>query len=492
MNLLRYLIPIGLFGYFAFRARKSPVYACALPMLYCFGEAIMLPIYSLSLAIPGLPVNLNKGDVAFFLLATVWLYIRQKRPNRRKLAWGLDFGSLWLLFAVFAIQPFAIAISEGVLYESSILNSRAYVYFPLSLLLWADALRRFTWDEVWHLLVSVSAVTVLLMPLYILSAVGVAIYPSQSYRVYAGSSIIVRDYVTFPIWTGLALAFYLSQYIQGKRLFEALPALSVLVVGCVLTLTRNVVFASGGMVAVALLVSMRRVRMIPVTMLRIGLVAVALALSMILLQTFALGNLQMLVSRLESFAIAGSREVNVAARLGTFSEIAALVQSTDPVFGLGFVGGREWAVPYHSEFGLGHSMWMQMLLVTGWSGVVALVLLLVVFAWNGFVLMLSRNPKKSQMGLLAFVVIIWRVVRSSASSGYLDFVATATFALSLIVVEKRDLWAVNPVTVPRIPFWRGISLNWFTRDDEFKLWRRLALAALVSYIAIRIGLRMAT
>jgi len=136
-------------------------------------------------------------------------------------------------------------------------------------------------------------------------------------------------------------------------------------------------------------------------------------------------------------------------------------------------------------------MWAQMLTFTGWSGVVTLALLLVVFAWNGFVLTLSRNPEKSQMGLLLFLVIIWQVGRSFFGSSYLWLVATATFPLALIVVEKRDLWAVNPVTVPRIPFWRGINLNWFTRDDEFKLWRRLALAALVGYAAIRMGVMVA-
>ena len=42
MILLQYMVPIGLFGYFLFRMRRSPIYACALPLLYCFSEAILL------------------------------------------------------------------------------------------------------------------------------------------------------------------------------------------------------------------------------------------------------------------------------------------------------------------------------------------------------------------------------------------------------------------------------------------------------------------
>ena len=136
-------------------------------------------------------------------------------------------------------------------------------------------------------------------------------------------------------------------------------------------------------------------------------------------------------------------------------------------------------------------MWLSIFVALGWSGIVALAVVLVIALWNSGMLMVTRMPSRSQMGLMLFMIMVFDLARSFFGEGYLWCIATSTLPLALIAVEKRNLWTTAPATVPLSGFFAGISLNWFTRDDEFRLWRRLALAALMGLAAIRIGLVMA-
>ncbi len=443
--------------------------------------------YLFAFRIPVLPIEIGKEDLLVILLVLAWLYVRQKRPNRQRLSPNLDVMATGLLLGLLLVQLPLGWINAQALNLGAVLGSKQYFYFPLSFFVWGDILRRFTRDEVWQFLSTLSLLTISLMVLYGLSAIGFDVYPQAPYQtMIVGSSKVVRDFLTFPYWTKLAIAFWLVQFSQRKAGLHSILALGVLAAGTLLSLTRSYVFPLGVIIAIAGSYSALKLR--GVYRLRNQIVMVVAGIGVIvLLSLYAPANIAFLAERVGELHTQGISGSSLGARFQIFGKLDNFIGQADPVFGVGFTKTNTLDIKLAPVTFWGDMMWLSILVRLGWTGTIALATVLMIALWNSFALMLKHDSSRSQMGLLLFMVMVWDVGRTFTSEGYLWFTAASTLPLAMIAVEKHNLWAENPVTMPRLPILHGVSLNFFTRNDRFWLLRRLALYGILGYIAYQVG-----
>lgn len=487
MTVLRFIVPLAVIVYFLVKTKKSLVYVCAWPMLWLFGKAMYLPVPT-QIMIRPFPVPIHNHDISMFLLGAAWLYVREKRPNHGKLTWGFDLFSVWLLLFVYVLQPFAIAIGQGFLHEQSVLNSRIYYYVPLAVLIWTDLLRRFTREEIWLLLRSIAFITGLLMPLFILSSMGVKVFPDPGKHVYyTGSALIVRDILTYPFWTSLAVAVYFVRYLKNELRTIELGILALLVAGSILTLTRSTILLMALGAIVASGVSLIRLRMLGKTapkMLTVGFVII----SSIFLTTLVFPEHYEFFE--ERFALArdlGLNAPNLKWRIQGFSEAVDYIDSIDPVFGVGVPGCRQ-VVYDETGLPLADSGWVTAIFFTGWSGFLALVLCLTVMSWNALKLSFNRDSDHFWMGLLLLMVLLNDIGKNSVGPIFFWYSTSIALPLALTMIERRNLWAINPVTRPRIRYRLGFNPTRIAANSKYApLWRFAYFAGLV-YFSYKVGL----
>lgn len=487
----QYIVPIGFFAFFLFQLKKSPIYACGVPMVFAFGEAIYLPLTSMTLSIPGIPKTIGKEDIVFLLLAIVWFYIRQKRPNCQRLVPGLDLAVVGLFLGYLFLEILVGWLQTGVMKVGGS-TGRLYFYFPFSFFLWVDILRRFTRNEVWQLLGNVSAMTAFLMVLYCLSSVGVEVYSQPKYQtLYVGSHVVVRDYVTFPYWTKLAIAFYLISFFQGRNKYRVIAALGTLIAGTALSLTRSYLFPVSVMLVMMALYSFSRFRGIKRVRGAILIVCAVIGIS-VFLKVYSPSNIDILKGRIIELRTSDFRETNLGSRFETFRSMRYFMVQLSPLFGIGFTQTPGHNLDDVSDVILGDMMWLSFFLILGWIGIVGLAVILITAFWSSLKLARNQDLTISQIGLLLAMIMVWDIGRTFTSEGFLWFIAMGTLPLAMITVEMRALWSNAPVTValPKLSF----SLyedNWLGRHDRYFIVRRLLFFALMAFIAYSVGMLIA-
>ena len=489
MAFLQYIVPLSVFVYILSRCRGNLLYVCTIATFLGFGRSFYIDSWKLAVRVPMAPLVLDLDDVLFGGMVLAWVYVRQKRPMCQRLTWRPDLLTVTLFLALLVVVHPPLALLNGVDLFRALRAGRQWFYLPLNIFIWVDVFRRFTRDEVLQWLGSLSLLTVLVTPLYVLSAVGFAIYPYEPYVVeVSGTGRIVRDYMTYPGWYRYALAFYLVQLVDGLHRARVLLAVGAIIIGVLFSFTRTYIVLALVQVSIALLFALivrkGAFRVLPWFV----IAAAATAIVIVSLNSFFPEHVEYMRQRFVGLQTYGLSEVNVRGRLDTVQMAIAYVRSVGPVFGSGFAASvKPGLFPDLGGVYVADTSWNVFAMRLGWSGVAVMGLILATFTGNSLGLVLEKNQIRSRMGLLLFLGLVYDIASMVTTGRYLGGSTGSTIFLALIAVEARDLWAVNPVTVPIRSQLSGINLNGFTRDDEFRLWRRFALAGLVGFIAIRLG-----
>jgi hypothetical protein len=370
------------------------------------------------------------------------------------------------------------AIKLGVFWAA-----RMYLYLPLSIFIWVDVFRRVTREEADQLLETMALAMVPLAGMYALSSVGVPIFPDTPYFLtFTGSAMIVRDFLTFPIWTRFALAYFLT---RPRQTGTTLVSIGVLTACVVLSYTRSWIVPAGVVFAIAVFyTSVVRRRFVFAIPRLIGMTLIVVSAVGMLSYLFP-NNLQYASDRVTELATQGLSTTNIVGRTSNFDQVNYYIQATGHPFGAGFaVQTAAEAITIANTYSIGDMLWTTLLLTLGYPGVILFGLLLVVFGIRAFFLMLDwRDAARARFGTILFMILAWDSIQVFATSGYVQLQQTSSaLCFALVLVEARRLWAVNPLTRPRLPLLQGITLDWFSRDDEYWLYRRAALAVLLGFL----------
>jgi O-antigen ligase len=317
---------------------------------------------------------------------------------------------------------------------------RGWLYVPICLAMWVDIFRRSSRDEVHRLLATLAVVSVPLAAMYSLSEVGVPIYPHLGWAPQSvGSATIVRDFLTFPFWAKLGLAWYVT---RPKQSPASLLAIAALLMACVLTYTRSIEIPAALCVLVALVLPLATTRNWGVVGRRMmafaGLTAVAIAGLAIL----APGNLAFSYQRIHELARNGENSANVASRVETFSIASRTSYAANGVFGAGasVSGASRVDALWEQGLMLADSLWTFTVIGIGLAGVASFAVLFAVFLWRAVRLCLLGETV-SRLGGVMLIVIVWDIIRSPASSEFVTlYPIVSGLFMAVVAIEIRGAW----------------------------------------------------
>ena len=328
------------------------------------------------------PLQLTAGDLLFAAVVLGWMYARRHRSVLR-----VRLSSKWLVLGVcvgcFLAFELALAYANAAGFHPMIfLLSRDWFYIPFGYLMILDILRRFTADEIGQYVGVLSLFTTCLMVVYIASALGAPVYPYPKYLTTSvADTAIIRDFTTFPIWMGLAWAYYLS---QPKRTGWAFVALAVLAAGTLLSYTRSLILELAAIAVLAVILQMvqqaRRVR-------AVVLAAVAVAFLGILLvggPVLAPAQYKYLTARFGEIDQPGkvlSKNDSLEYRLQLFQGAQKAGAQVSPLLGTHLFDPATSATT--QQHGSYDSDWIRIVFYTGWAGVAALAIPLVLAIISG-------------------------------------------------------------------------------------------------------------
>ncbi len=448
MTLLQSFVPVATLVFLLYRLRNSPLVVCALPITLSLGETIFITTWGVKFNLPLVPIPLDWRDIVLGTLIAAWLYARLQRPLSGRLTRGMDLAVVGLMMVLVVVQIPISWLRDDAFKPGVVLAVRFWTYLPLSIWLWAGILRRSTRAEIENLLQALALVTIPLAGLYALSAVGVSIYPQTSWDpISFGAATIVRDYITFPVWLKVALAYFL---LRPRQNLGSMVAIGVLLVAVILTYTRSWVLPAAMMIGIAFVHSLLAAAQVG-AWLRRGVVTLLAALVAIgAVMTVAPDNVNFLVGRMEEAQTMGLLTTNLVSRANTVDEITWYISGIDPIWGAGFaVQTARDSELINQNFLVGDILWAYVLLPLGWSGVAVFGLLFVIFVRVALRLWGQRqNLARSQLSALAVMVLVWDIVRTFTSAEYvLQYPVAAALVFGLVIVEARAAWRppVSPV-----------------------------------------------
>jgi hypothetical protein len=449
------------------------------------GEGIFIRTWGATYSIPFFPILFNWRDLILGIVLLVWVYAVQKRSSSHHYPLTLEITFLIIFIILVGIQVPLSWAKDNSIKLGVVFAIRQYAYLPLSAIIWIDIFRRLTRAEAWQLLDALALVTIPFAMLYALSSVGVPIFPDLGWDpITFGSAIIARDFLTFPVWSKLALAYFLT---RPRQTMVSLVAIGVLSVSILLSYTRSWVMPAGVMVLISGLYYLIVKRQFLTALTRGIIIISVIAISSLILNVYVPDNLLFVVERLREAQEEGINTGNLLSRAETWTEIVAYVERVNPVFGAGFSvdTGDEVAAINNARI-VGDSLWTLVMLPLGWSGIVAMVGYFGIFTILSAKGIFHPDINRSRLALVMFLVMLWDIFRSPVSSDqmYVYPVGFAAIA-ALIVVEFRNLWVERIVEHARLRLLAGVSLNWFARDDQYWLIRRVALALVVGLLVIQ-------
>lgn len=250
MHALTLVVPASAISFFLWKGRRDTVYILALPLLIAYGRSIFLDIYSLQLTLGG-GIAINQEDVLLISLLVVFAYVRAVRPisgdTPLTLQLYLCVGLLILLCAKALAAGFpnwSDLASPGQLYLAAKAGAAARVWFylPLSIVLWHAVLRRFSSQEILHLLRILTWVTCVCSVVYLADLAGVRTYTRiwEPYMIAQGSAgaRVFRDYLFIPGSLNIALGFSLAHVAYGKQRATYVPVALLLTACALFSFTR--------------------------------------------------------------------------------------------------------------------------------------------------------------------------------------------------------------------------------------------------------------
>jgi len=396
------LTPAALVVLLAFlwlRSRKNPLFLAGAAAFIGLGRSAYINIVPDQVLRQVGPLELTAGDVLFAALVLGWLYARQRRAALR-----VRLSSKWVVLGVcvayfLALELALVYANAGGFHPMLILLSRNWFYIPCGYLLTLDILRRFTADETAQYVGVLSLFTTCLMVLYIASALGAPIYPYSKYLAtsFAGTAII-RDFTTFPIWMGLAWAYYLS---QPKRSAWAYVALAVLAAGTLLSYTRSLILELAVVVLLVVILQMvqqaRRAQALIIAVVAVAFLGILLVGGPVL----APAQYKYLGARLGEVDQPGKALSNANVRqyrLQLFERAQKAGAQVDHLLGAGLLDPTTSVAS--QQYNSYDSDWIRIVYYTGWAGVAVLAMPLVLAIVWGVKRFVSRGGSAGSGTLL--------------------------------------------------------------------------------------------
>ena len=432
-------------AFIAWRLRDLPLRWCAVPLTLAMGEAVFLRTWNWSLNVPFLPAPVQWQDVVFSSLVISWLIIRERRPSRPVVRFRGDLLSVCLVIAVVLIEIPLAWIVDGRLGLGVLFAARQWLYVGLAILIWVDLLRRFSRREVLRLLETLAWLSVPLAGMYCLSEIGVRVYPYLGWApLHSGSTIIVRDFLTFPFWVKLGLVWFVT---RPRRTLGVLLAIAVLLSACLLTYTVTIIVGALAALLLPLVLPVlfahegRRPvgRLVPMVLLLILVVGV--------MSVLARGNLDFVVQRARALEAGGLQRGNAGGRVHMLGRTARSVNAYDPAFGLGFskTGGQGMDALTSTGVLLPDMEWAYVLAWLGWAGVAALAFLFFEFVLSSLRIVRAGGVDSACIGLMLSGIAAWDLCRSLAASDTVwGYPVVAGVFMAIAILERRRAWHREP------------------------------------------------
>ena len=233
---------VGISIFLIFQTRKYTTQILLLPFVYSMGRAVYIDIYPSHVYY----ATLTPHDIMFFLLFIAARRITIKRHSFVLFKVNSVFLFPFILMTALVLLEILLSLSQAW-YQGQIglretLASRIHLFFPVSFFLLVYMMRHIYIAEIFRFLDSIANITIAFLSLYILnSGLGVVVYPYALYfTTYIHSSTIVRDFLTFPYWTSLAISYKL---VAPSNIMKYISSLFIFSFGIVLTYTRSFILS---------------------------------------------------------------------------------------------------------------------------------------------------------------------------------------------------------------------------------------------------------
>jgi len=432
MTALSLAAVVALFAFLLVRSLKNPLFLAGAAAFLGLGRSAYINIVPDQVLRQVASASVTTGDVLFATVVLGWLYARQRRP-----AVCARLSSRWLVLGVcigyfLAFELVLTLLHPGGFHPSLLASTRDWFYIPIGFILTLDVLRRFTAQEIVQYVSVLSLFTTCLMVLYIASALRLPVYPYPKYLVtsFSGTTII-RDFTTFPIWLGLAWAYYLS---QAKRSVWAFAALAVLAVGTLLSYTRSLILGLAVIVVLAVILQMvhkgRRARALAIAAAGVA----GLAIFFVGGPVLAPAQYAFLANRMGEVNQPGQvlSASNVQSRIKAFSRAQQVGARVDSVFGAGLFDPATSART--RNYNSSDSDWIRIVYRTGLAGVIVLaipLLLTIIWGLGGF-LRLGDSAERGTLLLTGVLATTFSIATRFTSLTYFWWPALSLFSVALV------------------------------------------------------------
>ena len=439
MIVLRIAVPVLVLLVVLYRAPRNPIYVAGLPLIVAFGYAIFLPI------IPSYArrhVTIQDGLILMVFLG--WFWTKLARPWPKRMAKNEWFALGVLMFAFLAFEVVLMLIRDGAGGLSNTIYARQWFYIPLGYLLMLDTYRRYSREEVLDFIRFLSVASALLMFLYIPSELGVNIYPfTRHVENLSSGATLIRDFYTFPFWTGLAVAYWSS---RSRQSLVSILALVLLGVGAFFSYTRSIVgllvltpLAAAALYAI-------RPRNIGRVVAIVSVVAVGLFGATIVLPRVASSQYSLFVSRTSELAQSGANPTNVATAAGRITEFVQGYRygaSVDSLFGAGLGhSGAASTSGVAPEKVTWDSDWVDIVQSVGVVGLVVLALPLLGGLVAGLIAFFKRRDAVGQqLSLTILLFVFWTIASRFVGIYYQWWFALALWGIALVAIDSKNLWS---------------------------------------------------
>jgi hypothetical protein len=432
---LAVLVPLSLAAFFIWQVFRNRMMIVLLPLIPLFGRSAFLDI----LGWVG-PLHMTLPDLMFAAELVAWFWVRVQRPTGRPLPGG------YLPVAVLALLGLCVvgavtSIAQGYEVTKTLREFLNYSFTWFGFFLWVDILRRFTRDEAWQVVRAVVVVSVPLLALYCLSALGVHIYPWAPYfETTVGSSRLVRDFATLSPFVFWVVAYYVLRPDRG--LYGSI-GLMLAVAAIMLSFTRSLILALAAALTWYLLLVLLSPRRRAERLRRLlGIVSLCVA-SVLVLALISPAADTLLTSRMKSLRANGLSDENVAARIEKISQVDVVVQREGRWFGAGLLPAQVFLTPgpmYVRGVVLGDIMWARLYLNLGISGVLAVIAVLGGYLLTSLGCALSSDAEKRRVGAFQAMLAIGFILLTSVGGGFYGGSAALAMGLAMVFVEQRALW----------------------------------------------------
>jgi len=426
---------VALIVFLLVRSHKNPLFLAGGAAFLGLGRSTYINIVPDQTVRQVASVSMTTGDVLFAALVLGWVYARRRRPILRT-----RLSSRWMVLGVcvafFLALELALALTNATSFHPVLIAStRDWFYIPLGFFLTLDVLRRFTAHEIAQYVSALSLLTTSLMALYIAQALRLPVYPYPKFLVTAFSgTTIIRDFTTFPIWTGLAWAHYLSRPKGNAWVFAAL---AVLATGTLLTYSRSTIVELAAIVVLAVILQAihqgRRASALVVAVAGVALLGIFLVGGPVLVPA-QYGYLGVRFGKIDQAGQALS-DPNLQSRIKDFGRAQQPSARVDHLLGAGlFDPATSAATQPYRIYNSYDSDWIRVVYRTGWAGVAVLAMplvLAIIWGVGGF-LSKGGSAESDTLLLTGVLVTVFSFAGTFTGLGYFWWPALSLFPVALV------------------------------------------------------------